>query len=178
MLSSILNLTPFKGEPLNGVPPGLKPRACSLDIFSCVFPIARRANREQPRASAWLKPWEPNAQGNRPERAAESTLTTTYGYVVVIFDAPIPFPPDCARCHHRKFSYQEELRELLKRHRVAFRRTFSLGIMPGTRTPFQGDSLGDVFPGLGPMLFCFRPLGDAKCPNCSPGVETWLKPRG
>jgi REP element-mobilizing transposase RayT len=56
-----------------------------------VFPIARRANREQPRASAWLKPWERHAPGNRPERAAESTLTTTYGYVVVIFDAPVPF---------------------------------------------------------------------------------------
>jgi hypothetical protein len=38
-----------------------------------------------------------------------------------------------------------------------FRRTLSLGIMPGTRPPFQGDSLGDVFPGL----FCLRPSGDS-----------------
>ena len=62
-------------------------------------------------------------------------MATTYGYVVIIFDAPVPFPPafsvsksnvqavtaylsDQAQ-HHRKFSYQEELRELLKRHRVA-----------------------------------------------------------
>jgi len=31
------------------------------------------------------------------------------------------------------------------------------------RPPFQGDSLGDVFPGpnaFGPGLFCFRPSGD------------------
>ena len=39
----------------------------------------------------------------------------------------------------------------LKRHRVAFDERFSLGIMPGTRPPSQGDALGDVFPGLKPM---------------------------
>jgi hypothetical protein len=35
--------------------------------------------------------------------------------------------------------------------------------MPGTRPPFQGDSLGDVFPRAEAHgLFCFRPLGDGK----------------
>src|SRR5438270_9259995 len=46
-------------------------------------------------------------------------------------------------CIERKFG--------LKRHRVAFDERFSLGIMPGTRPPSQGDALGDVFPGLKPM---------------------------
>src|SRR5438270_310693 len=46
-------------------------------------------------------------------------------------------------CIERKFG--------LKRHRVAFDKRFSLGIMPGTRPPSQGDALGDVFPGLKPM---------------------------
>ena len=36
-------------------------------------------------------------------------------------------------------------------------------MMPGTRPPFQGDSLGDVFPRAEAHgLFCFRPLGDGK----------------
>ena len=31
----------------------------------------------------------------------------------------------------------------------------------------QGDSLGNVFPGLKPMGYSvFAPSGDAKCPNC------------
>ena len=38
---------------------------------------------------------------------------------------------------HRKFSYQEELPELLKRHRLAFDERY-LGIMTDTRQPFQG----------------------------------------
>ena len=96
-------------------------------------------------------------------------MIITYIYVSVVFDVPVPFPPDafsdligrvkgsCSKRlrekgilgfawqngygafsvsesnveavtayisdqaeHHRKLSYQEELRELLKRHRVAF----------------------------------------------------------
>jgi hypothetical protein len=47
--------------------------------------------------SPGLQAWERHPQGNRPERAAESALTTNYRYVVNIFDAPVPFPPDCAR---------------------------------------------------------------------------------
>src|SRR5438105_5469766 len=36
-------------------------------------------------------------------------------------------------------------------------------MMPGTRPPFQGDSLGDVFPRAEAHgLFCFRPLSDGK----------------
>src|SRR5205823_7912808 len=41
-----------------------------------------------------------------------------------------------------------------------------LGMMPGTRPPFQGDSLGDVFPGLKPMgCSVFALWAMAKCPN-------------
>ena len=77
-------------------------------------------------AESGLQPWERHAQGNRPERASELALITTYRQVV-ISDAPAPFAPDCACCllsdqaeHHGKFSYQEELRELLKCDRVTF----------------------------------------------------------
>src|SRR5580693_7161021 len=58
--------------------------------------------------------------------------------------------------HHRKFSYQEELRELVKRHRVAFERTLSLGIMNDPRPPFQGDSSRGRLPRAEAHgLFCF-----------------------
>ena len=47
-----------------------------------------------------------------------------------------------------------------------FRRTLSLGIMTGTRPPFQGDSSRGRLPRAEAHgLFCFRPSGDAKCPN-------------
>jgi hypothetical protein len=32
-------------------------------------------------------------------------------------------------------------------------------MMPATRPPFQGDSLGDVFPGLKPWAVLFSPFG-------------------
>src|SRR5580693_8661272 len=68
--------------------------------------------------------------------------------------------------HHRKFSYQEELRELLKRHRSRFRRTLSLRIMTDPRPPFKGDSSRGRLPRAEAHgLFCFRPSGDPKCPN-------------
>jgi hypothetical protein len=44
-----------------------------------------------------LKPWERHPQRNRPERAPEKTLATTYIYVVLMCDVPVFFPPDCAR---------------------------------------------------------------------------------
>ena len=61
--------------------------------FLVRVPIARRVKTEQPRASALGT----TSQRNRPERAAESALTRTCRYVVITFDAPVPFPPDCAR---------------------------------------------------------------------------------
>jgi hypothetical protein len=65
----------------------------SLDIFLCVFqsPEGRTEN------SPGLQPWERHPQRNRPERAPEKTLITTYIYVVLMCDVPVPFPPDCAR---------------------------------------------------------------------------------
>jgi hypothetical protein len=40
--------------------------------------------------------------------------------------------------HHKKFSYQEEIREIFKRHRVAFDGRY-VGIeTPTDRTPFSG----------------------------------------
>ena len=57
--------------------------------------------------------------------------------------------------------------KLMLHERIA-NRTLPLGLMPGNRSPFQGDSLGDSFPrAKAPGLFCFRPSGSAKCPNCS-----------
>src|SRR5277367_1682942 len=65
--------------------------------------------------------------------------------------------------HHRIFSYQEELRELLKRHRVAFDETLSLGIVTDPRPPFQGDSSRGRLPRAEAHgLFCFRPSGDLR----------------
>ena len=66
-----------------------------------------------------------------------------------------------------EFSYRGELRELLKRHRVAFDERFSLGIMPGTRPPFQRDAFGDLFPGLKPMgcsVFALWAMQNAQTP--------------
>jgi putative transposase len=40
--------------------------------------------------------------------------------------------------HHRKFSYQEELRDASETPSSRFRRTLSLGIMTDPRPPFQG----------------------------------------
>jgi hypothetical protein len=65
--------------------------------FLVRVPIARRANREQPRASARLKPWDRHAQGNRPEGASESALYRTYKDTVILFNTPVHFPLDCTR---------------------------------------------------------------------------------
>jgi hypothetical protein len=52
--------------------------------------------------------------------------------------------------------------------------------MTGTRPPFQGDSLGDVFPGLKPMgysVFALRAMQNVQTPGAEgatglkPGVE-------
>jgi hypothetical protein len=80
-----------------------------------------------------------NKHGDRPERASESELTVTYKYGVITVDVAVPFTPGYGAfsasqwnakavtayisdqaVHHRKFPYQEELRELLKRRRVAY----------------------------------------------------------
>jgi hypothetical protein len=67
--------------------------------------------------------------------------------------------------HHKKFSYQEEIREIFKRHRVAFdERMFGIEIPKG-RTPLQlqgatplqlqGASLDVTSPrAKAPGLFC------------------------
>ena len=49
--------------------------------------------------------------------------------------------------HHKKFSYQEELREIFKRHRVAFDERYVWdGNTKGGRTPLQGASLDVTLP--------------------------------
>src|SRR5438132_14354796 len=71
-------------------------------------------------------------------------------------------------CIERKFG--------LKRHRVAFDERFSLGIMPGTRPPSQGDALGDVFPGLKPMgcsVFALWAIRNVQTPD--PGLKPWAE---
>jgi hypothetical protein len=53
--------------------------------------------------------------------------------------------------HHRKFSYQEELRELLKRHRVAFDENDIFGNSARHSVALSGRSRsGCAFPGLKP----------------------------
>src|SRR5207302_6595623 len=62
--------------------------------------------------------------------------------------------------HHRKFSYQEELRELLKRHRIAFD---ALGNDARHSAALSGRfSRGRLPRAEAHGLFCFRPLGDGK----------------
>jgi hypothetical protein len=90
-----------------------------LDIFLCVFqsPEGRTEN------SPGLQPWERHPQRNRPEKAilgfawqngygafsgSESNVEAVTAYISAQAE------------HHRKFSHQEELHELLKRQRVAF----------------------------------------------------------
>ena len=54
------------------------------------------------------------------------------------------FPPKTAGRpaeHHRNISYQEEIRELFKRHRVASTNTMFGIEAPEGRMPFQGGSL-------------------------------------
>jgi hypothetical protein len=58
--------------------------------------------------------------------------------------------------HHKKFCYQEKIREIFKRHRVAFDERYVWdGNTKGGRTPLQGASL-DVTPprAKAPGLFC------------------------
>jgi hypothetical protein len=44
------------------------------------------------------------------------------------------------------FSYQEEIREIFKRHRVAFDERYVCNETPMGRTPFQGASLDGTLP--------------------------------
>ena len=60
-------------------------------------PYLETACRDVGFAESGLQPWERDAQGNRPERASELELVGNEEYVVIIFDGPISFAPNCAR---------------------------------------------------------------------------------
>jgi putative transposase len=67
--------------------------------------------------------------------------------------------------HHRKFSYHEELRELLKRHQ-----SLSTNVIFGNSDRHSAALSGRFARERLPRaeahgLFCFRPSGDAKCPK-------------
>ena len=58
---------------------------------------------------------------------------------------------------------------------------FGLGIMTGTRPPFQGDSLGDVFPGLKPMgysVFALRAMPNVQTPGAEGAKRLEPTPQG
>jgi hypothetical protein len=57
--------------------------------------------------------------------------------------------------HHKKFSYQEEIREIFKRHRSPSRNAMFGIETPKGRTPLQGASLDVISPrAKAPGLFC------------------------
>ena len=45
--------------------------------------------------------------------------------------------------------------------------------MPATRPPLQGDSLGDVFPGLKPWAVLFSPFGRGRNVQTPPVASEW-----
>jgi hypothetical protein len=55
--------------------------------------------------------------------------------------------------HHKKFSYQEEIREIFKRHRSPSRNA-----MFGIETPFRARRLMSFLPGLKHLGYSVRPL--------------------
>jgi hypothetical protein len=104
---------------------------CSWDIYLCAFqsPEGRTEN------SPGLQAWEGLEKENRPEKAAESEVAGNEEYVVIKFNASASFAINC------------------------FRKTLSLEVTPGTRPPFQGDSLSARLPraeALGYSLFALR----------------------
>jgi hypothetical protein len=117
--------------------------------FSCVCfqsPEGRKQN------SPGLQPWERDAQRSRPERASELELAGNEEYVVIIFDGPISFAPNCARSLPREMASS------------CFRKLSSLAITPNSRPPLQGDSLSVRLPraeALGCSLLTLRAVESA-----------------
>jgi len=61
--------------------------------------------------------------------------------------------------HHRKISYQEEIREIFKRHRVAFDERYVWDCPPrGSGRPFRAGRFISLHPGLKHLGYSVRPL--------------------
>jgi len=86
-------------------------------------------------SSPGLQPWERHAERIRPE----STSSPPRGRF-----SPSAFRKDCLTRASES---------------SCFRPRLPLEITPGARPPFQGDSLGDAFPGLKPWAVLFSPFG-------------------
>jgi hypothetical protein len=108
--------------PINGSSPGAPERRREnipgLRVKTFCRPVSTPEGRKQ--NSPGLQAWEFVPKENRPERAAESELTTTHKHVVIFSHAAVPFASDRTRCLLNKGSPA-----VLTRH----------------RTPFQGDFL-------------------------------------
>ena len=67
--------------------------------------------------------------------------------------------------YHRKYSFQEEIRELPKRHRVSFDERIRLGLRPPISAALAGRGRdGDLPRAQAPGLFCALPLGERLLP--------------
>src|SRR5437868_11145944 len=89
-----------------------------------------------------------------------------YRYIVIVFDAPVPFPVHAVFSVKDRwlFLHCEEIR--IETASSRFRRTF----FSGNNARHSAAPSGRCSRGCLPRaeahgLFCFRPLGDTKCPN-------------
>jgi len=144
--------------------------ALNFWTFSCVCFQSPEGRKEN---SPGLQPWERDEQRNRPEstpsppcgrfsasafgkdcltRASELGSAGNEEHVVIRFDGPVSFTPNCARSLPREMPS------------IRFRKTLPLEITPGSRPPFQGDSLSVRIPraeALGYSLFALRAVENA-----------------
>jgi hypothetical protein len=123
--------------------------ALNFWTFSCVCFQSPEGRKEN---SPGLQPWERDEQRNRPERASELGSAGNEEHVVITFDGPVSFTPNCARSLPREMPS------------IRFRKTSPLEITPGSRPPFQGDSLSVRIPraeALGYSLFALRAVENA-----------------
>src|SRR5438105_8722399 len=141
-------------------------RDCSLDIFSCVFqsPEGRIENSPglQPGFSPGIDMPKEIALKGRPNRIGYDV----YRYIVKVFDAPVPFPVHAVFSAKDRwlFLHCEEIRIGTASSR--FRRTFFSGNNARHSAALSGRCSRGCLPRAEAHgLFCFRPLGDTKCPN-------------